>query len=100
MDPSGAKTTLKNLFGIVFQINFQMTPNDRVTGFANLPKVLFPLFWTYGIADLLDEAAEKMSSSLTYTFILEVIFIYIIGFGLSTVGIMTGMKFLYQAGKH
>ena len=81
-----------------FQINFQLKPNTRLTGFANLPEVLFPLFWIDETATIDDENADFLRSKMTIPLLLADIFLYGIGFGVSSLCIVIGTFLLFKAG--
>ena len=82
----------------LFQINFQLKPNTRLTGFADLPEVLFPLFWIDETATIDDENADFLRSKMTIPLLLADIFLYGVGFGVSSLCIVLGTFLLCKAG--
>ena len=83
---------MKN-FTKIFQINIKLKPNQKLTGFAGLSEVVFPILWVDETVTINDENADYLKFRMSIPLLVSDIFIYGVGFALSGIGILIGLIF-------
>lgn len=83
---------MKN-FTKIFQINIKLKPNQKLTGFAGLSEVVFPILWVDETVTINDENADYLKFRMSIPLLVSDILIYGVGFALSGIGILIGLIF-------
>ena len=83
---------MKN-FTKIFQINIKLKPNQKLTGFAGLREVVFPILWVDETVTINDENADYLKFRMSIPLLVSDILIYGVGFALSGIGILIGLIF-------